>query len=145
MYKRILVPTDGSQASDRAVHAAIALAGAFGSELYTVSVRESLPPSIAMTEAPMFAHSELLQEAQRKAEVHIDAVRNACSAAGLHCEAYIVDAVHPWEAIVEQATRHAADLIVMASHGHVGLGGLIRGSETPKVLSHTQRSVLIVR
>ena len=145
MYKRILVPTDGSQASDRAVHAAIALASTLGSELYTVSVRESLLSSTGITEASMIAPSDFLQDAQRKAEVCIDAVRNACSAAGLHCEAYIVDAVHPWEAIVEQATRHAADLIVMASHGHLGLGGLIRGSETPKVLSHTQLSVLIVR
>jgi len=145
MYKRILVPTDGSEASDRAVHTAIALAGALGATLQTVSVSEPFAVYAGLAEAPIFPPDGSADEQRRLAEARVDAVRTACAAAGIDCETHVVEAAQPWEAIVEQATHHAVDLIVMASHGHLGLGGLLRGSETPKVLSHTKLPVLVVR
>ena len=144
MYKRILVPTDGSDASDRAVKTAITLASTLGATLYTVSVWEPFAAYVA-AEVMVLPVEGASEEQQRKADARVNAVRTACAAAGVGCEAYVVEAAHPWEAIVEQATRHGAELIVMASHGHLGLGGLLRGSETPKVLSHTTLPVLIVR
>ena len=140
MYQRILVPTDGSDASDRAVRTAISLASVLGATLYTVTVSEPFAVYAGLAETPMFA-----DEQQRRAQARVDTVRTACAAAGIGCEAYVVEATYPWEAIVEQASHHGADLIVMASHGHLGLGGLLRGSETPKVLSHTTLPVLVVR
>jgi nucleotide-binding universal stress UspA family protein len=145
MYQRILVPTDGSDASDRAVRTAISLASALGATLYTVTVSEPFAAYAGLAEAPIFMPDGSTDEQQRRAQARIDAVRTACAAAGIGCEAYVVEATHPWEAIIEQASRHGADLIVMASHGHLGLGGLLRGSETPKVLSHTTLPVLVVR
>ena len=145
MYKRILVPTDGSDASDRAVHTAIALASALGATLYTVCVCEPFQVYPGVAEAPVFPPDGFVEEQQRKADTHVTAVRTACAAANVGCEAYVVEGTHPWEAIIEQAARHGADLIVMASHGHLGLGGLVRGSETPKVLTHTKLPVLVVR
>ena len=144
MYKRILVPTDGSDASDRAVKTAITLASTLGATLYTVSVWEPFAPFMA-ADVAAFPVEGLEAEQQRKADARVNAVRTACAAAGVGCEAYVDEGARPWEAIVEQATRHGVDLIVMASHGHLGLGGLLRGSETPKVLSHTTLPVLIVR
>ena len=144
MYKKILVPTDGSDASDRAVKTAVTLASTLGATLYTVSVWEPFAAYVA-AEVMVLPIESLPDEQQRKADARVNAVRTACAAAGVGCEAYVVEAAHPWEAIVEQATRHGAELIVMASHGHLGLGGLLRGSETPRVLSHTTLPVLIVR
>ena len=145
MYQRILVPTDDSDAGDRAVRTVVSLPSALGATLYTVTVSEPFAAYAGLAEALVFMPDDSTDEQQRRAQARIDAVRTACAAAGIGCEAYVVEATHPWEAIIEQASRHGADLIVMASHGHLGLGGLLRGSETPKVLTHTTLPVLVVR
>lgn len=61
------------------------------------------------------------------------------------CEAHTVEALHPWEAIIDHAKRQECDLVVMASHGRRGVAALLLGSETQKVLTHSQVAVLIVR
>jgi nucleotide-binding universal stress UspA family protein len=68
MYKRILVPTDGSDASDRAVHTAISLARALGATLYTVSVSEPFAVYAGLAEAPMFPPDGSAEEQQRRAQ-----------------------------------------------------------------------------
>ena len=65
--------------------------------------------------------------------------------AGLDCEGYTVEAAHPWEAIVEHAKAQGCDLIVMASHGRRGVGALLIGSETSRVLTHCSVPVLVVK
>jgi nucleotide-binding universal stress UspA family protein len=57
----------------------------------------------------------------------------------------LVEHVHPWEAIVRTADEQKCDLILMASHGRKGITGLLLGSETTKVLSHSKVPVLIWR
>ena len=66
-------------------------------------------------------------------------------AAGLKCEAHTVEALHPWEAIIDHARRMECDLLVMASHGRRGVSALLLGSETQKVLTHSKVPVLVVR
>lgn len=83
MYKRILVPTDGSDASDRAVHTAISLASALGADLYTVSVSEPFAAYAGLAEAPVFPPDGFADEQQRRAEARVNAVRTACAAAGV--------------------------------------------------------------
>ena len=70
---------------------------------------------------------------------------DACAAAGIGCEAATLEALHPWEAIIDHAKATACDLIVMASHGRRGVSALLLGSETQKVLTHTTIPVLVVR
>ena len=82
---------------------------------------------------------------QAIAAERVNAVREACRAAGQACEAHTIEAVHPWEAIIEHAKTHACDLIVMSSHGRKGVTALLLGSETQKVLTHTSIPVLVVR
>ncbi|MET0352224.1 MAG: universal stress protein, partial [Rhizobacter sp.] len=72
-------------------------------------------------------------------------VASLAEAQGVVCETHTIEALHPWEAIIEHAEQKACDLIVMASHGRRGVTALLLGSETQKVLTHTKIPVLVVR
>jgi nucleotide-binding universal stress UspA family protein len=61
------------------------------------------------------------------------------------CDTVAVFDSHPWEAIVKAAAKRKCDVIVMASHGRRGLAGLLLGSETHKVLTHSKTPVLVCR
>ena len=144
MYKRILVPTDGSDITKKATATAITLAKTLGATIYTLSVKEPFPYS-AISEMQPVPPQEFFDAQERIAGERVNAVRDACKAAGQPCEAHTVEAVHPWEAIIEHAKTHACDLIVMSSHGRSGVTALLLGSETQKVLTHTTTPVLVVR
>ena len=144
MYKRILVSTDGSEISRKAAASAVALAKSMGAELLAISVKEPFPYS-AISEMQPVPPQEFFDAQERIASERVNAVREACQAAGQPCEAHTVEAVHPWEAIIEHAKAHACDLIVMSSHGRSGVTALLLGSETQKVLTHTTTPVLVVR
>ena len=144
MYQRILVPTDGSDISRKAVSHAIALARSVGARLYTVCVRDPFPYA-AVSEIQAISPQEFLDAQEQIARMRVAAVGDECKAAGMTCEAHVVEAEHPWEAIIDQARQHGCDLIVMASHGRRGVSALLLGSETQKVLTHTTIPVLIVR
>ena len=144
MYKRILISTDGSEISQKAAQSAVTLAKATGAELFTVSVKEPFPYS-AISEMQPVPPQEFFDAQERIASERVNAVRDECKAAGQPCEAHTVEAVHPWEAIIEHAKAHGCDLIVMSSHGRSGVTALLLGSETQKVLTHTSIPVLVVR
>jgi nucleotide-binding universal stress UspA family protein len=144
MFQRILVPTDGSDITKKAVDTAIGLARAMKSRLYTLSAKEPFPYS-AISEMQPTPPQEFYDAQERIANVRVQEVRDACAAAGLSCEAHTIEALHPWEAIIDHAKRQGCDLIVMASHGRRGVSALLLGSETQKVLTHTTIPVLIVR
>ena len=144
MFKRILVPTDGSELTQKAVTTAIGLAKSLSAGLYTLSVKEPFPYS-AISEMQPVPPQEFFDAQERIASERVNAVRAACKAAGQTCEAHTVEAVHPWEAIIEHATNTGCDLIVMSSHGRRGVAALLLGSETQKVLTHTSIPVLVVR
>jgi nucleotide-binding universal stress UspA family protein len=144
MFKRILVPTDGSEITQKAVATAIGLAKSLGAMLYTLSVKEPFPYS-AISEMQPVPPQEFFDAQERIASERVNAVRDACKTAGQTCEGHTVEAVHPWEAIIEHAKNNACDLIVMSSHGRRGVTALLLGSETQKVLTHTAIPVLIVR
>jgi nucleotide-binding universal stress UspA family protein len=144
MYKRILVPTDGSDITKKAVATAITLAKALGASVYTLSVKEPFPYS-AISEMQPVPPQEFFDAQERIASERVNAVRDACKAEGQNCTAHTVEAVHPWEAIIEHAKANDCDLIVMSSHGRSGVAALLLGSETQKVLTHTATPVLVVR
>ena len=144
MYKRILVPTDGSEITAKAVETAVAMARAFGAKLVTLAVKEPFPYS-AITEMQPIPPQEFFDAQERIAVKHLDQVKAACAAAGVECLAAAVEAAHPWESIIDFGKDQGADLIVMASHGRRGVAALLLGSETQKVLTLSTVPVLVVR
>jgi nucleotide-binding universal stress UspA family protein len=144
MYKRILVPTDGSDITAKAITTAVALAKALGGSISTLAVKEPFPYS-AISEMQPIPPQEFFDSQERIALKHVEAVKAACAAAGVACAAATVEALHPWEAILEYGKAQGCDLIVMASHGRRGVAALLLGSETQKVLTHSDTQVLVVR
>ncbi len=144
MYQRILVPTDGSDITGKAVSTGIALAKSLGAQIVTLSVKEPFPYS-AISEMQPTPPQDFYDAQERIAVQRVADVVAACQAAGVHCESHTVEALHPWEAIIELAAVASCDLLVMASHGRRGVAALLLGSETQKVLTHTTLPVLVVR
>lgn len=144
MFKRILVPTDGSEITSKAIDTAIAMAKIHGAKLYTISVKEPFPYS-AVSEMQPTPPQEFFDAQERIASSRVKAVIAAAEAANVSAEGHTVEALHPWEAIIEHAQQNKVDLLVMASHGRRGVQALLLGSETQKVLTHCTTPVLIVR
>ena len=144
MFKRILVPTDGSEITSKAVQMAVSVAKQGGGELFVIGVKEPFPYS-AISEMQPVPPQEFYDAQERIAAEHVKAVTAAAVAAGVTCTGHTVEALHPWEAILDHARTQGCDLIVMASHGRRGVQALLLGSETQKVLTHGTLPVLVVR
>ena len=144
MYQRILVPTDGSEITAKAVATAVSLARLSGASLVALCVKEPFPYS-AISEMQPVPPQEFYDAQERIAAGRVKVVLAAASAAGLVCEGSTVEALHPWEAILETAKQKGCDLVVMASHGRRGMAALLIGSETSRVLTHSTLPVLVVK
>ena len=144
MYQRILVPTDGSDVTVKAVRAAIGLAKLCGAQLRTISVKEPFPYS-AISEMQPVPPQEFYDAQERIAAARVKVAVDAATAAGIAVTGHTVEALHPWEAIIDHAKAQNCDLIVMASHGRRGISALLLGSETQRVLIHTTLPVLVIR
>jgi nucleotide-binding universal stress UspA family protein len=147
MYQRILVATDGSTLSKKAVTHAISLAKLSGAELVALKVVPRYPQSYyeggLMLPATDIAKIEKQWAAQAQAVV--DAVVKSASAKGVSAKGQVVKAELVSEAIIASAKKHKISLIVMASHGRKGLKRLLLGSETQQVLTHSTVPVLVLR
>ena len=144
MFQRILVPTDGTDITKKAVETAVGLARSLGAKLYALSVKEPFPYS-AISEMQPVPPQEFYDAQERIAANRVKSVQDEAVAAGLSCEAHTVEALHAWEAILDHAKEQRCDLIVMASHGRRGVAAMLLGSETQRVLIHSKVPVLIVR
>ena len=144
MFKRILVPTDGSDITNKAVQTALSLAGQQGAQLYAISVKEPFPYS-AISEMQPVPPQEFYDAQERIAAERVKAVVDAAGKAGVKCDGHTVEALHAWEAILDHAKAQECDLIVMASHGRRGITALLLGSETARVLTHSDIPVLVVK
>jgi len=147
MFKKILLPIDGSDLSTRAIRQAVEFAREAGASLvafyaapaYHAVVFEGFVP-------PDYMAPDRVKEAtERQARRVLAPAEKACAKAGVPCEARFVVHDSPYEAIIAAAKKHRCDLIVMASHGRRGLTGLLLGSETTKVLTHGRTPVLVLR
>ena len=144
MYARILVPTDGSDISRKAVQTACDLARLCGGTLVLVSVKVPFPYG-AISEMQPVPPQEFYDAQERMTQQWVQEGSRLAEAAGVTCETATLEGFHPWEGIIDQAQRSRADLIVMASHGRRGLSAMLLGSETTRVLTHTPLPVLVVR
>ena len=147
MYKHILVATDGSKLSQKAVTHAIALAQALGAKL-TVFYASPDYPLPAYADGVVYepvSKKEYAALATQEAEKILSAIAEKAEAGGLECATVHTIAPAPWEAILAAAKKAKADAIVMASHGRRGLSAVLLGSETQKVLTHSKIPVIVVR
>lgn len=147
MYRHILVPIDGSELSQRATTTAIELAKRVGARLTGLyAVPEYIPPVDAMVPVYQFpSPDEYVKQAAVEAELVLKDFVAACSAAGVGFETTHGIDSHPWKLILATAKQRGCDLICMSSHGRRGITALILGSETQKVLTHSELPVLVVR
>ncbi|MEN9543940.1 MAG: hypothetical protein RLZZ598_773 [Pseudomonadota bacterium] len=144
MFKSILVPTDGSEITPKAIEHAVSLARLCGAGIEALCVTDPFPFS-AVSEIQPIAPQDYFELQEKLARQRVEVVAEACRAAGVGCTTTIVEALHPYEAIIDHANRQGCELIVMASHGRRGMSALLLGSETQKVLTHSRVPVLVVR
>lgn len=146
-YRHLLVPTDGSEISDRAVEQAVTLAAALGARLRVLHVQVSFPISLVGVGELVEPSTvdALMAAAQQRAETILGEAMARAAAAGVQAEQSLLVNPQPHQAILEEARSHGCDLIVMASHGRRGLEGLLIGSETQRVLTQSSCPVLVVR
>lgn len=147
MLTNILVPTDGSKLSAKAVNAAIELAKLSNAGLVALHVYPRYPGSPYGTFEP--ARDVLEQAHERQAKANADQlfadIRQKTEAEGLRFDSALVESNAVWKQIIAVARRKKCDLVCMASHGRRGVGALVLGSETQKVLTHSTLPVLVVR
>jgi nucleotide-binding universal stress UspA family protein len=145
MYKNILIPTDGSELSDKAVRHGIALAKALGAKITAVTVTQPFHWFSIDREMVTDMPAEYEKHARQRAEKILDAISKAAWAANVDCNPVHLEQEHPYDAIIKTASSQGCDLIVMASHGRRGVSALVLGSETVKVLTHSKIPVLVYR
>jgi nucleotide-binding universal stress UspA family protein len=145
MFKHILIPSDGTDLSRKAVLYGVQLAKHCGAKVTAFTVSE--PYRVAAMEAVLIpvGEDQFDEESRRIADKALEQVRIAAEAAGVICDT--IREVHdqPYRAIIDAAHAKDCDLIVMASHGRRGVSALLLGSETNKVLTHSTIPVLVYR
>ena len=143
LYRHILVATDGSRFSARAVRMAAGLARLLGAKLTALHV---VAPYFPAASGRAYASLSGFRRAVEKQARHALAASGAAARArGVAANVAAVVGGEPWQAILRAARARQCDLIVMASHGRRGLAGLLLGSETSKVLTHSKIPVLVCR
>ena len=145
MFKHVLIPTDGSDLSRKAILYGVQLAKESGAKITGLTVAE--PYRAAAMDAVLIPVDEgdYEEQSRLRSDRAMEQVKMAADAAGVPCET--VREVHdqPYRAIIDAAHALGCDLIVMASHGRRGISALLLGSETVKVLTHSTIPVLIYR
>jgi len=145
MFKHILLPTDGSKLSEAAVEKGMHFAKGIQAKITGLCVVPKEYPSYYEAEI----HGSFMDQAQAEckamAERHLSSLKKAAEVAGVACDVVMETTDQPYEAIISVADQKGCDLIMMASHGRRGVGALLLGSETQKVLTHSKIPVLVYR
>jgi nucleotide-binding universal stress UspA family protein len=144
MFKRILVPTDGSELSNKAIGAAVDLAKMLKASLVGMTALEPYSYSNLSEYRP-----ETLEDYEKRMDEvgaeRLGKIADAAARAGVAIETLALHTFSPYEAIIDAAAQKGCDLIVMASHGRRGLNAVLLGSETQKVLTHSKIPVMVYR
>jgi len=147
MFKHVLLPTDGSPLSNKAVTRGIEFAKKIKARVTALHV----VPEFKLIGDESFAlltpalKKRLDDEARVRTKKMLDAIARQARARGVRCATLSVASDLPYQQIIASARKKKCDLIIMASHGRRGLSSLLLGSETAKVLLHSKVPVLVVR
>jgi nucleotide-binding universal stress UspA family protein len=145
MFKNILLPVDGAATSRDIVRKCIAFARESGAKLTALHV---IPEFHVLAYQPeMLIETPALYKAdsEKQARAILAGVEAEAKEQGVDCDALFMWGDSPYEAVIALARDRGIDLITMASHGRSGVKGLLLGSETQKVLTHSQIPVLVFR
>ncbi len=149
MFKHILVPTDGSPLSLKAAKLAASLAASEQAKVTAVHVTPPYRPPVGGDSViyypESFSPAEYRKAMDKTAQKALDRIEAVVARAKVPFARVALTHDQPWESIIETAKKRRCDLIVMASHGRRGLAGLLIGSETTKVLTHSRTPVLVCR
>jgi nucleotide-binding universal stress UspA family protein len=145
MYKHILIPTDGSALSRKAIANGVKLAKSVGARVTGLFAAPPATPVVYKDFVPVDymtprEHAEMIEKTAAK---YLAVIEQAAKHAGVRCKCIHVTNDFPADAILAVAKQQKCDLIVMASHGRRGLAGVLLGSETQKVLIHSKIPVLV--
>ena len=145
MYKCILIATDGSPLSDKAVASGLSLAALCGASVVAMKVVSRYP--LGYSEGALPTDAPEIQRVEKQwgdaAQDLLNAIQATGSAQGVQVRTVLVRSELVAESVIDAAKKHACDLIVMASHGRKGLSRLLLGSETQHVLTHSHIPVLV--
>lgn len=150
MFKKILLPTDGTELSRKAIIMGIEYAKSLGAAVVGFhAMRDIIIPGydldIYAAKLDLYGNKELMEMAHRTARNYLAYIADMAREKGVPCETFYAMSNTPYEAIIDAAKQWNCDLIFMASHGYKGISALLLGSETQKVLAHTSIPVLVYR
>jgi nucleotide-binding universal stress UspA family protein len=145
MFTSILIPTDGSKLSDRAVRQGLQLAHSLGAKVVAVHVTEPFHVLAASAAALTATRAQCEKNAAAFSEEIFDKIAGMARDANVACTCVSRSGEHVWQEIIMAAEKHRCDAICMASHGRSGLAAMLIGGETFKVLTHSKVPVIVVR
>lgn len=147
MFKHILVPTDGSPLSQEAVRRAVSFAKEAGARItaFYAKPEAPMPQYVEGIQIDKALQDQYAKMAEEQAQKVLGFAEGLCRDAGVACATSSASSDSPYEAIINAANAGGCDLIFMASHGRRGIAGLLLGSETSKVLTHSKIPVLVFR
>ena len=147
MFKHILIPTDGSRLAAKAIKAGVEMAKATGARVTGYCAQEPVPTHLYGE--GYVADKQIAAEFERRAREHaetcVEEIAAAAKARGVPFAALVSKSAVPSRGIIDAAQRRKCDVIFMASHGHRGLAGLLLGSVTQEVLTHSKIPVVVFR
>ena len=145
MFTHILLPTDGSQRSEATILQGIQLAKRINATVTGFYVVPEFHVFTYRTEMLEDTKEQFAKDGRTHARQYLGVIEKAAKEAGVTCDTAFATSDHPYEAIIQAAEKKGCDLIVMASHGRSGAQGILMGSETQKVLTHSKIAVLVYR
>ena len=147
MYKHILIPTDGSELSHKAIEAGIEFARFIHARVtgFAAVPEYQIPSEVELMSRHAISLTDYERDAKKQAEIALQPIADRARAAGVDYDAEFTQCDRPHEAIIRAAQNHGCDLIFMASHGRRGLSALLHGSETQGVLTHSTIPTLVYR
>ncbi|MGA9334359.1 MAG: universal stress protein [Rudaea sp.] len=145
MFKHILLPTDGSKLSENSVRRGMQLAKALDAKVTVMHVIAKFDEETNEIEMLESSHHAYAAESVERAKCYLNFARKVALGARVQCETVQVVGDQPSKEIIQMADAKGCDLIQMASHGRRGIEGLLLGSETQKVLTHSKIPVLVYR
>jgi nucleotide-binding universal stress UspA family protein len=147
MFKRILIPTDGSPIARKGIKAGVALAKSLGASVvgyYAVEPIERIYYSIG--EGARVPNVKAIEkQLHDRGMQYVEQIRKAATAADVASEVVVTTSLDPFRGIIDAARKQRCDVICMASHGRGQLASALLGNVTQKVLAHSKIPVLVCR
>lgn len=148
MFKKILIPTDGSALSAQAANKGVCFAKEIGAEIVALHVSQPFAATVGfdgMAAAYAITDEDYDKTVAEQAEKYLQAVADRADTAGVKVSKVATTNFNVADGVVHAAEENGCDLIFIGSHGRSGLSRLLLGSVTAKVLSLAKTAVLVYR